>query len=82
MALAAGIGNAIVTVLLHWPTALLVAGWAAAGLGMGIVVPVLSLLMLDLSAPGEEGATGRHRSAPASLARTRGRPLQRPSARP
>ncbi len=70
VALAAGIGNAILTVLLHWPTALLVTGWAAAGLGMGIVVPVLSLLMLDLSAPGEEGVNSSALQISEALATT------------
>lgn len=33
-----------------------VLGWGAAGLGMGLVYPVLSVLTLELSAPGEQGA--------------------------
>jgi MFS family permease len=70
MSLAVGIGNAVVTVLVHWPTALLVVGWAVAGLGMGIVVPVLSLLMLDLSAPGEEGANSSSLQIGEALATT------------
>ncbi|WP_433530822.1 MFS transporter [Micromonospora sp. CA-263727] len=32
-----------------------VLGWAAAGLGMGLLYPSLSVLTLELSAPGEQG---------------------------
>ncbi|TYC25784.1 MFS transporter [Micromonospora sp. MP36] len=37
------------------PVALTVLGWAVAGLGMGLLYPSLSVLTLDLSAPGEQG---------------------------
>ena len=30
-------------------------GWGLAGLGMGLVYPTLSVLTLELSAPGEQG---------------------------
>lgn len=30
-------------------------GWAAAGVGMGLLYPSLSVLTLELSAPGEQG---------------------------
>jgi MFS family permease len=32
-----------------------VLGWAVAGLGMGLLYPSLSVLTLELSAPGEQG---------------------------
>ncbi|MFG1838352.1 MFS transporter [Micromonospora sp. NPDC049175] len=37
------------------PVAVAVLGWAAAGLGMGLLYPSLSVLTLELSAPGEQG---------------------------
>ncbi|MEV0722092.1 MFS transporter [Micromonospora purpureochromogenes] len=37
------------------PVAVAVAGWAVAGTGMGLLFPSLSVLTLDLSAPGEQG---------------------------
>ncbi|WP_346537469.1 MFS transporter [Micromonospora sp. DPT] len=37
------------------PVAIAVAGWAVAGTGMGLLFPSLSVLTLDLSAPGEQG---------------------------
>jgi MFS family permease len=37
------------------PLAVCVLGWAAAGLGMGLLYPSLSVLTLELSAPGEQG---------------------------
>jgi MFS family permease len=70
VSLAAGIGNAVLAIVLHWPTSVLVAGWAVAGLGMGVIVPVLSLLMLDLSAPGEEGANSSSLQISEALAST------------
>lgn len=37
------------------PVAVGVIGWAAAGLGMGLAYPTLSVLTLELSAPSEQG---------------------------
>jgi MFS family permease len=33
------------------------AAWAVSGLGIGLVYPTLSVLVLELSPPGEEGAS-------------------------
>jgi MFS family permease len=54
---AAGVWTAIVAVAVTGPTSLLLAGWVAVGFGMGIAVPILSLLSLELAAPGEQGST-------------------------
>ncbi|MFC0507253.1 MFS transporter [Micromonospora costi] len=51
----AGIGTVALTVAPGTPLAVGVVGWAVAGLGMGLVYPSLSVLTLELSAPGEEG---------------------------
>ncbi len=55
-ALVAG-GLALVTaqMLLAHSAWLLVAGWALAGFGIGLSFPMLSVLTLSLSAPGEQG---------------------------
>lgn len=37
------------------PVALAIAGWIVAGLGMGLIYPTLSVLMLELSPPREQG---------------------------
>jgi MFS family permease len=47
---------AAVTAVLPVPTALAVAGWTLAGLGMGAAYPTLSLLSLQLAEPGRQGA--------------------------
>nr|BFE81123.1 hypothetical protein GCM10020093_037240 [Planobispora longispora] len=39
------------------PVALAFAGEALSGFGIGIVYPTLSVLVLELSAPGQEGRT-------------------------
>jgi MFS family permease len=44
-----------IAVLPAVPLAVAVVGWAAAGLGMGLAYPTLSVLTLELSAPAEEG---------------------------
>jgi MFS family permease len=51
------LGTAIVaaTVLPAVPVAVVVLGWATAGLGMGLLYPSLSVLTLALSAPDEQG---------------------------
>ncbi|MEK8108824.1 hypothetical protein NKG94_35925 [Micromonospora sp. M12] len=41
------------------PVAVAVAGWAVAGLGMGLLYPSLSVLTLELSAPVSRAATAR-----------------------
>ncbi|NMH81348.1 MFS transporter [Pseudonocardia xinjiangensis] len=51
-----GVLTAGATVLPAVPVAVGVLGWAAAGLGMGLAYPTLSVLTLELSAPGEQGA--------------------------
>jgi MFS family permease len=53
--IAAGIG--ITSAVLVPSVSVLVAtvGWAVAGLGMGLAYSMLALLMLETSAPGEEG---------------------------
>jgi len=52
-----GLGMVLVTLVLWlgWPGALLVAGWALAGFGVGLGFPMLSVLTLALSAPGASG---------------------------
>lgn len=39
------------------PVALAIVGWTIGGLGMGLAYPSISLFVLDLAPPGEEGAT-------------------------
>lgn len=39
----------------HTPLALGVAGWVLSGLGMGLIYPTLSVLMLELSPPEQQG---------------------------
>jgi MFS family permease len=53
---AVGVLAAGATVLPAVPVLVGVLGWGAAGLGMGLVYPTLSVLTLELSAPGEQGA--------------------------
>ncbi|MFC8850192.1 MULTISPECIES: MFS transporter [unclassified Micromonospora] len=51
-------GGTATVALAVWPAVPLpvcVLGWAAAGLGMGLLYPSLSVLTLELSAPGEQG---------------------------
>ncbi|MER7420330.1 MFS transporter [Micromonospora peucetia] len=50
-------GTAVVTLAVApaVPVWVGVLGWAGAGLGMGVLFPSLSVLMLELSAPGEQG---------------------------
>ena len=54
--LAVGVLAAGATVLPAVPLAVGVLGWAAAGLGMGLTYPTLSVLTLELAAPTEQGA--------------------------
>jgi hypothetical protein len=51
------LGVAVVgfTVLPTVPIGVGVSGWAVAGIGMGLLYPSLSVLTLELSAPGEQG---------------------------
>jgi MFS family permease len=53
--IAVGVVAAGLTVLPAVPLAMAVVGWAAAGLGMGLAYPTLSVLTLELSAPSEQG---------------------------
>ncbi|MDG4794751.1 MFS transporter [Micromonospora sp. WMMD1082] len=46
------VGSCVVPAVPVWVGVL---GWAAAGLGMGLLYPSLSVLTLELSAPGEQG---------------------------
>ncbi|MEH1099435.1 MFS transporter [Micromonospora sp. CPCC 205561] len=51
----AGTAVVAVTVVPAVPIWVGVLGWAGAGLGMGLLYPSLSVLTLELSAPGEQG---------------------------
>jgi Major Facilitator Superfamily len=53
--LAAGIAIVAAQVLLAAPAGLVVAGWTLAGFGIGLAFPMLSVLMLRLSAAAEQG---------------------------
>ncbi|MCT9929359.1 MFS transporter [Planotetraspora sp. A-T 1434] len=53
--IAAGITVTALTVFHQVPVLVAFGGWVLAGLGMGMVYPTLSVLVLELSAPGEEG---------------------------
>ena len=53
--LAAGVALAALTVVPAYPVVAGIAGWGAAGLGMGLTYPTTSLLTLRLSAPAEQG---------------------------
>ncbi|WP_341889243.1 MFS transporter [Variovorax sp. YR752] len=53
--LAAGITIVGWQVVLAAPTWMVVAGWTVAGLGIGLAFPMLSVLVLRLSAPAEQG---------------------------
>ncbi|GAA2721259.1 MFS transporter [Cellulomonas aerilata] len=54
-AIAVGIVLAALGLWPSFPVVATVAGWGAAGLGMGLTYPTLSLLVLRLSAPTEQG---------------------------
>jgi len=54
--IAAGVVTAALCVAPAVPVWVCVAGWAIAGLGMGITYPALSALTLALSRPAEQGA--------------------------
>ena len=51
----AGILGVAMPLLLGWPPVGVVLGWGLAGLGIGLAFPMLSVLTLSLSAPGEQG---------------------------
>jgi MFS family permease len=53
--IALGTATVASAVLPGVPVAVAVLGWAVAGLGMGLLYPSLSVLTLELSAPGEQG---------------------------
>ncbi|MEU7925990.1 MFS transporter [Micromonospora sp. NPDC049107] len=54
-AITAGTATVALAVRPEVPVAVAVLGWAVAGLGMGLLYPSLSVLTLELSAPGEQG---------------------------
>lgn len=56
LSLAAGASVSAVAVLLEAPTATLFVAWASAGLGMGAVVPILTVAAIEQAPSGEEGA--------------------------
>jgi MFS family permease len=53
--IAAGIAVTALAVFKGVPVVAAFAGWVLAGLGVGLVYPTLSVLVLELSAPGEQG---------------------------
>jgi MFS family permease len=53
--IAAGIGITSAVLVPGIPVLVATAGWAVAGLGMGLAYSMLALLMLETSKPGEEG---------------------------
>ncbi|MEW9529831.1 MFS transporter [Microbispora sp. NPDC049125] len=53
--IAAGISVTALTVVHATPVLVAFGGWMVAGLGIGLVFPTLSVLVLELSAPGEAG---------------------------
>lgn len=53
--LAGGIAGVALQVMLALPPGWVVAGWTIAGLGIGLAFPMLSVLVLQLSAPAEQG---------------------------
>jgi MFS family permease len=53
--LAAGIAIVAAQVVLAAPAGLVVAGWTLAGFGIGLAFPMLSVLVLRLSAPAAQG---------------------------
>lgn len=52
---AAGILGVALPLLVGWHTIWVVVGWGLSGLGIGLAFPMLSVLTLGLSAPGEQG---------------------------
>lgn len=53
--IALGVAAVAALALVRAPVALGIAGWIVAGLGMGLIYPTLSVLMLELSPPQEQG---------------------------
>jgi len=53
--IAAGIGIVALVLLPTAPVVVAIAGWAVAGLGMGLAYSMLTLLVLETSEPGAEG---------------------------
>lgn len=66
--IAVGVGFAALAVWPSFPVALSLLGWGAAGLGMGLSYPTLSLLTLRLSPPAEQGANSSALQVNESLA--------------
>lgn len=51
-----GIGSGFLTLLPAVPVVVVALVWSVGGLGMGMAASTLSVLLLDLSAPGEQGS--------------------------
>jgi MFS family permease len=51
----AAVGVVLVTAILGLPAWVAIAGWAISGAGMGLCYPRLSVLILEYSAPGNQG---------------------------
>ncbi|HEX7080537.1 MAG TPA: MFS transporter [Gammaproteobacteria bacterium] len=54
--IALGVIAAALALIPEMPVAAAMSGWVVAGLGMGVVIPSLSVLLLELSPPSEQGA--------------------------
>lgn len=57
LAVTIGVGLSAVTLVDGIPVFVTIIGWSIAGLGMGMATSTLSVLMLDHSAPGQEGTS-------------------------
>lgn len=68
--IAVGLALMGLTVFAVVPVATAFLGEMALGLGMGIVYPTLSVLILELSPPGEEGRTARRSVSPSRSTRS------------
>lgn len=51
-----GVGSGFLTLTDAVPVLVIAAGWSVGGLGMGLAASTLGVLLLDHSAPGEQGA--------------------------
>ncbi|GAA0720443.1 MFS transporter [Dactylosporangium roseum] len=55
-AITVGVLSAVALVVTAAPVAVVLAGWAVGGFGMGLAYPTMSALVLSLSKPGTQGA--------------------------
>ncbi|MET7423967.1 MFS transporter [Dactylosporangium sp. NPDC005555] len=69
-AIALGVLSAVALVAPAVPVAVVVAGWCVAGFGMGLASPTVSALVLQLSAPDEQGVNSSALSVADSLLTT------------